>query len=435
MYPVQNIRSLSFTSACRSTNTFIVYVARVPRITHALGQREVGGQNFVGPRRICQLEMTKFSRLDVWGRAQIVAYAKTGMAPATIATKVRKPGGGQPTPRAVRAVIQKARKNRTWRGARVHEGGRTRAMSQEDEEELYKIVVGQRGSARVTIAYCQKVCKQLRQYNRWVLGRALHRAGLRWLRRRVKSWVPPSKRQARRRYASWLLRQPKKLFRQFCYIDGTTFYLARTDDEADVQGQRRLGSHVWRMSSGKDGLYSDNVGPSLYASSQGRPVKIWGMLANGFISYHVLPADGSRTKHMNGERYRGLLRSKTTAWLRNSYGARVPRTRYLVHDHERCLYQKGSLSAARDLGWTVLTQHPKCSPDLNPIEGFWARLRQLLDDRAPQGMETRAAFLERLRRTVRWMNQNLTDDLKEMCTDLHIRAAAVRALRGAKTQF
>ena len=53
----------------------------------------------IGPRRICQLEMTKFSRLDVWGRAQIVAYAKTGMAPATIATKVRKPGGGQPTPR------------------------------------------------------------------------------------------------------------------------------------------------------------------------------------------------------------------------------------------------------------------------------------------------------------------------------------------------
>ena len=114
MYPVQNIRSLSFTSASRSTNTFIVYVARVPRITHALGQREVGGQNFVGPRRICQLEMTKFSRLDVWGRAQIVAYAKTGMAPATIATKVRKPGGGQPTPRAVRAVIQRARRNRTW---------------------------------------------------------------------------------------------------------------------------------------------------------------------------------------------------------------------------------------------------------------------------------------------------------------------------------
>ena len=94
--------------------------------------------------------MTKFSRLDVWGRAQIVAYAKTGMAPATIATKVRKPGGGQPTPRAVRAVIQKARNNRTWRGARVHEGGRTRAMSQEDEGELYKIVLGQSKGCNIT---------------------------------------------------------------------------------------------------------------------------------------------------------------------------------------------------------------------------------------------------------------------------------------------
>ena len=342
--------------------------------------------------------MTKFGRLDVWARAQIVAYSKTGLTPSVIATKVRKPGGGKPTPRAVRATIRKARKHRTWRGARVHAGGRARLMSKEDEEELYKLVVEERGGARVTIAYCQKVRKQFRAYNRWVLGRALHRAGLRWLRRRVKSWVPTSKRPARIRYANWLLRQPKRLFRQFCYIDGTTFYLARTDDEADIQGQRRLGSHVWRMSSGKDGLYSDNVGPSLYASSQGRPVKVWGMLANGLVSYHVLPADGERTMHMNGPRYRALLKSHTTAWLRRSYGARVPRTRYLVHDHERCLYQKQSLSTARDLGWTVLTQHPKCSPDLNPIEGYWARLRQLLDERAPEGMETRAAFLERLRR-------------------------------------
>ena len=76
---------------------------------------------FIGQRRTCQLEMTKFSRLDVWGRAQIVAYAKTGLARTTIATKVRKPGGGQPTPRAVRAVIQKARNNRAWRGARLCE--------------------------------------------------------------------------------------------------------------------------------------------------------------------------------------------------------------------------------------------------------------------------------------------------------------------------
>ena len=76
---------------------------------------------FIGQRRTCQLEMTKFSWLDVWGRAQIVAYAKTGLAPTTIATKVRKPGGGQPTPRAVRAVIQKARNNRAWRGARLCE--------------------------------------------------------------------------------------------------------------------------------------------------------------------------------------------------------------------------------------------------------------------------------------------------------------------------
>ena len=33
------------------------------------------------------------------------------------------------------------------------------------------------------------------------------------------------------------------------------------------------------------------------------------------------------------------------------------------------------------------------------------------------------------------MNENLADDLKAMCTDLHVRAAEVRSLGGAKTSF
>ena len=46
------------------------------------------------------------------------------------------------------------------------------------------------------------------------------------------------------------------------------------------------------MSSGKDGLFTDNVGPSLYAHAQGRPVKIWGMMANDKLCYFV---PGGRT--------------------------------------------------------------------------------------------------------------------------------------------
>ena len=284
--------------------------------------------------------MTKYARLDAFAIGQITAYAKAGEDPCSIAKKVSKPKGGKPTVHAVRAIIRKSRKQRSWRGTRVHVGGRVRDMNKADEDALCQIVVQNRGTKVVTINYCQKVCKSLRKFSRWVLARALHRAGLKWLRRRVKSFVPADKRGARLVYANWLLRQDEGVFRKFSYLDGTTFYLARTEDEGSEQGQRRLGSHVWRMSTGKDGLYSDNVGPSLYASSQGRPVKVWGMLSNGVFSYQVLPADGNRTTHMNGARYRRLLTQNGVKWLRKSHRGRKPRTAYLVHDHERCLYQK-----------------------------------------------------------------------------------------------
>ena len=73
----------------------------------------------------------------------------------------------------------------------------------------------------------------------------------------------------------------KRTLARVAFVDGTIYRLARTSDEAAQQERRRLGSHVWRMRTGKDGLFDVNVGPSLYAASQGQPVKVWGYFANG----------------------------------------------------------------------------------------------------------------------------------------------------------
>ena len=50
--------------------------------------------------------------------------------------------------------------------------------------------------------------------------------------------------------AQWLERENVKTLKKSSLVDGTTFYLARTNDEAAQQERRRLGSHVWRMSTG-----------------------------------------------------------------------------------------------------------------------------------------------------------------------------------------
>ena len=109
--------------------------------------------------------------------------------------------------------------------------------------------------------------------------------------------------------------------------------------------------------------------------------------------------------------------------------------RWLIVCFSRCLKTPASQSVVREVGFSDMTSFPKCSPDLNAIEGVWARLKDLLEQRAPETLETRAAFLVRLRRTVRWMNVNLKEDLLSMCTDQHARAREVLLLGGAKTEF
>jgi len=302
-----------------------------------------------------------------------------------------------------------------------------------EEQAAVKLVFDERGSAKVTVPYCRKRLPFLRRVSEQTVRNVLHRAGLAWLRRRRKSAVPPAWKAKRIQYCKWLQTLPKRHLRRFAYTDGTTFYLARSPVDFDGKQRAGLGPGVWRMSSGKDGLWDANIGPSLYAKSQGLPVKIWGLFANGRLEYWVLPRDGQKTTNMNTETYCTLVNGKFKEWREMCFGD--TRRCYLVQDHEKCLWADENLESLEDEGFDVVTNHPKYSPDLNAIEGWWARLRQRLDASAPEKIETRGMFIRRLRRTVTWMNDNLADDGRHLCTNQKERAAEILLLKGAKCKF
>ena len=124
-------------------------------------------------------------------------------------------------------------------------------------------------------------------------------------------------------YSTAVLRKHSATLQRQAYTDGTAWYLARSVAEKEDKKTLALGKHVWREATGKDGLFGDNIGPSLYAKAQGLPVKIWGFFARGRLEYWVLPMDpddGRKTTHMNGQTYNKLIKDKFSMWRRACFG-------------------------------------------------------------------------------------------------------------------
>ena len=352
---------------------------------------------------------------------------------------VQKPDGSAVPVNAVDRVIAKKKASPEWRGEEppAREGaGRPSVVSAATQVALLRLVFQERGSCKVTVSFCKKRLRALRKVSHHAVERCLHEAGLQWLTRRQKSWVPPEHKIARISLAEKVLRAHASSLGRWAYTDGTTFFFARGPSEADQKRRAALGSYVWRQSTGSDGLYDDNVGPSLYANAQGLPVKIWGFPVNCHLTCWVLPADpdkpNKKTTHMNGERYHHLVTTKFSEWRRVCFGDDEPCR--LVQDHEKCSWQEHNLQAPRQACCAVIDDYPKSSPDLNAIEQAWNLIRQRLEDTEPEYFEDRPAFVARLRRCVNWLNERQGSALLTMCTNQKLRAKDVIKLKGAKTK-
>ena len=229
-------------------------------------------------------------------------------------------------------------------------------------------------------------------------------------------------------FAAWTLGRTTATLARWAYTDGTVFYLVRSQSELEVKQRGSLGPYVWRQANGKDALYEDCVGPSLYWKAQGAPVRIWGLLVAGILFITVLP-DGQT---MNRWWYEWIVNQKFPVWLSKATGAR--RNVFLVQDHERCLWAGEPRNAMHGNGIELLEDYPKCSQDLNAIETAWREVRARLACTEPAALETRDRFIARLRAAVAWVNVHRKAYLLKICTNQKERARDVIAMKGSRTK-
>ena len=129
-------------------------------------------------------------------------------------------------------------------------------------------------------------------------GRTFERLGYSYKARRRKAAVAEKHRPARLACCDWVEKQDQEDLNDWSYVDGTSIYLA-THEAQHLDRQRgSLGRSVWRLTDGSDSLEDKNVGESSYAKSQGKPVKIWGLLADGHLEYcrqkHIWARSGAK---------------------------------------------------------------------------------------------------------------------------------------------
>ena len=275
---------------------------------------------------------------------------------------------------------------------------------------MVKWVLKNRGKVKVTATAIKKQFPRLRKLGDDAIYARLDDADLSWLRRRGKTMITKQYLQQRVQYCEAVKRKKDSTLERWAYTDGTVYYLDRDESEAQQSKRRCLGTHVWRRSDNKDALYEDCIGPSLYSKGQGKPVKVWGMLACGVIHIHIL--DEGET--MNTMLYTELIEDKFDDWKGNCD--------QLVCDFERCIRTADAVHALGKVDLKLVEGYPKNSQDFNAMENAWKILKDKLDETMPVKLELREDFIKRLKKAVKWANTHRSEQLWKLSTNQKERA-------------
>ena len=358
-----------------------------------------------------KLAKTTTYQLSPFEVGQVKAHVEHGLSAAEIAKRVFKPDGkSKYGETAIQNCMNKLVANPRWKGERAVGSGAPKKTTPKQDKAVIDWLLDQRGKQKVTVAKLKKQFVYLRKLSDGAVEDRLHEAELAFLRRRKKSKVTKKYLQERVAYCQGVKRKKMETLKRWAYTDGTVFYIDRTEDELEHGKRQCLGSHVWRRSDNRDAMFQDCLGPSSYNKAQGTPVKVWGMLACGQLSIHILDEGDT----MNQDLYSELIEDKFEEWCGDC--------EHLVCDYEKCLRCPLALHALSKTPLQLVDPYPRVSQDFNAIENVWNLLRNRLAETMPTKLESRDQFIKRLKEAVKWVNKHKAKDLWHLSTNQKKRA-------------
>lgn len=337
-------------------------------------------------------------------RAVAVALRKEGMTYEKIAERLRSSGQKNATKSGVRKLCMRFEARGVVATAKGR--GRKKVTSPKDDRMIVRLAIRDRCKSSKAIKLDLESAGIV--VSAPTIRRILVRAGLRARKRLQKPLLNPEQRRKRVVWARDHLGWTPDDWRQVLWSDETRISIFGSDGIRYVR-RRPNEAHIPECTK-----------PTVKHPTS---VMIWGCMAQSGIG-RIVVLDGT----VNAERYlEEVLKRPMLLSAADIFG---PGGEFIFQqDGAPCHTAKKVMTWCKMNHITVM-DWPGNSPDLNPIENLWSRLKRLVALEKPT---TRRTLIEAILKC--WNHAITPNDLNRLVDSMHRRCKAVVAARGYATRY
>lgn len=256
-------------------------------------------------------------------------------------------------------------------------------------------------------------------------SRYLNDMGFFFLQARKKGLLTENNKKLRLQFARKMERYEKENAHFWAneiafYLDGVSFIHKCNPKSAAMAPKAR----VWRRKS--EGLQVTSKGSKDLAGGK----RLHLMVA---VAYHQGVILKEPYEKLNGNFFANFIRRHFNLCFARA-GPKKDGKRIFVQDNDPSMVSKAAMTALHEIE-CELFKLPSCSADINPIEGIFHILKDLLEEQAIENNITKESFEEFQKRVLRTLEQLDPDIIDKAIDSMPRRMKAIIKGKGSRTKY